>query len=537
MHVTLIRPNVDTGLFKIFSESLALGYLSAILRENHINTDIIDAYLENIEVEDLVQRLTYNNNRVVGFTIYNTTSLEWTAKASRLIKKENPEIHIIIGGYPPSFDYEYILQSIPEIDSIARFEGEYIILDLVKALHGNKDWRSIRGLAYRNENKVYSNKLATLTSDLDRLPQPHRDYLPYLIENYWEEYTVYVNRGRGCNRKCTFCNVSSFFSIPKGKNVRQKSNKKLLDEIENLVDTYNVNNFTFIDDIFSLPSKEGRLKTIELATEIERRQLKIHFSIAERINNIDEEVVDALKLAGLVRIFVGLEAVTQRILDRLDKGINKKIMEDTITWLLTKKIDIEISFINFLPFNTLEDTRENVIFFSQWGIDTLKSIGNRLEPYPGTLLYFELENEGNLRRDGFSYDYITNTVDTRVDILYGIINPSIQYLAFVSYKLRLVKTFLWKVDQFVTNFEILYNKILNLQKVIVFEVRNIFLNLIESLEKNEKYNVEFLREELNQTIISRVEWWLSCLIEIRNRIKQEVNDVSAYAQSKRANAK
>ena len=522
MAVALVRPNTASKMFKIFSESLALGYLSAVLRENGIETSIIDCYLEDIKLDDLIQRVLKGDYHIIGFTISNPSSLEWTAKASQLIKKEKPGVHIVIGGHTPSFDYEYILQVVPQIDSVARFEGEYILLNLARAIINKHEWRTTKGLSFRDQNKVIANELMPLISDLDELPFPQRDYLPYLIDKYPDDYSVYINRGRGCYRRCTFCSVPSFFTIPNGKIIRQRSNENLILEIEKLVTTYMVDNFTFIDDIFILPSKEGKKNTIQLAEGLKRRGLKIYFSIAERIDNLDEEVIEELISSGLIRIFVGLEAATQEILDKLDKRISKKIMEERLTWLLTKNIDIEISFINFLPFNTLKDIRENINFFSQWGLDILRSLGNRLEPYPGTAIHDALRMEGNLARNGFFYNYIRNTVDPKVDVLYNIIQPSIPFLALISHQLRTTKTLFWKKKTLLKNFDIFYNYILLLQKAIVFEVRELFLILIDYLEHHEKIDINQLRSEIYEVITAKAEKWLSFLLEIKKQIKQEV---------------
>lgn len=522
--IALIRPNISTNFFKIYSESLALGYLSAVLRRNKIETHLIDAYLEDINVEHLTDMILKNKYQIVGFTIFNAESLEYTTRCAKIIKKEMPSIHITIGGHLPSFDYEYILQRAPEIDSIVRFEGEYILLELAKAILSKKDLTTVKGLAFRDGNKVVANELTPLVTDLDVLPFPERDYLPYLINNHPDEYTVYINRGRGCYRKCTFCSVPSFFLEPKGKIIRQRSNEKLITEIENLVNEYNVNYFTFIDDVFIVPSKEGYNDTIKLAEKINKASFAIKFSISERIDTLSEEIVDALISAGLVRIFIGLEAATQNILDKLDKKISRENMENTLSWLLSKNVDVEISFINFLPINTLADIKENVIFFSQWGLDILRSVGNRLEPYPGTPFYHQLKIQGNLKRVGFSYDYRKNTTDTRVDILYEIIEPTIPYLALISHKLRSVKTLFWKNKAILANSEFLYEQLLSLQKSIVYEVRDIFMALIDELEKYEKVDKEKLKSNVTDMLSKESEWWLSCILELKNIIKHEVNN-------------
>jgi radical SAM superfamily enzyme YgiQ (UPF0313 family) len=195
-------------------------------------------------------------------------------------------------------------------------------------------------------------------------------------------------------------------------------------------------------------------------------------------------------------------------------------MDETLTWLLGKSLDIEISFINFLPFNTLEDIKENIKFFSQLGLDTLRSLGNRLEPYPGTLLHDKLKRDGNLTRNGFSYDYIANTIDSRVDTLYYIIQPSIPFLALISYQLRSAKTLFWKKKFVAKNFNVFYDHVHSLQQAIVFEVRDLFLALIDYLERHEKININDLRNEIYETITTESEKWLSYLLEIKRKIKE-----------------
>jgi hypothetical protein len=207
MQVALIRPDTNIKTFKIFSESLALGYLSAFLRENFIETDIIDAYLEGMKLEDLVHKVLKKSYKVVGFTVYNAASLEWTAKAAKLIKEEKSEIHIIIGGHTPSFDYEYILQSVPEIDSVARFEGEYILLDLSRAILNREDWTTTRGLAYSNGNRIISNEPSSFFPQLDQLPFPQRDYLPYLIKNCVERKSSGRNRKSRQHLSCRLLHI------------------------------------------------------------------------------------------------------------------------------------------------------------------------------------------------------------------------------------------------------------------------------------------------------------------------------------------
>lgn len=231
--------------------------------------------------------------------------------------------------------------------------------------------------------------------------------------------------------------------------------------------------------------------------------------------------MDALISAGLVRIFIGLEAATQNMLDKLYKRLSKKTMSDTLSWLLTKNIDVEISFINFLPFNSIRDIKENVLFFSQWGLDILRSLGNRLKPYPGTFLHDALKREGIYKRDGFFYDYVKNNVDSRVDTLYEIIQPLIPFFSLVSHKLQSVKSLLWREKEIIRDFNFFHEQLLSLQNKIVCEMKDIFLFLTEELEKIQKVDINNFRNVVYQDVIKKSEWWLSILLEIKKHMKKE----------------
>lgn len=360
--------------------------------------------------------------------------------------------------------------------------------------------------------------------DLDHLPFVQRDYLRFLIENHPEDYSLNISRGRGCYGKCVFCSVPSFYSSSYGPRIRQRSNENVLFEIEGLVHDYGVNQFNFVDDVFTSPAKQINSDTTELCEEIRKRNLKIRFSITDRIGSFDNKLLDSLVSAGLIRVFVGLEAATQTVLDRIDKKTRLSTIEDKMTLLLAKNVDMEISFVNFFPFNTLEDIKENISFFSQWGIDTLRSVGNRLEPYPGTAVYDELQEQGNLRRVDFSFDYLANTTDPRTDTLWEVIRTSVPYLALVSYQIRSIKSYFRKVEEVIDNSGHYYTRIIEVERKIVSELKDLLLDIICDLEKSKEVETKHLNLEFTATVVTKTKHWLSYLIEIRKCIRKEVEN-------------
>ena len=60
MRVLLIRPPREFNSYKIYSESLALGYIASVLRADEIETDILDAFIEDLSVEKVVEKMCHN---------------------------------------------------------------------------------------------------------------------------------------------------------------------------------------------------------------------------------------------------------------------------------------------------------------------------------------------------------------------------------------------------------------------------------------------------------------------------------------------
>jgi len=528
MRVLLIRPPREFNSYKIYSESLALGYIASVLRADEIETDILDAFIEDLSVEKVVEKILTGRYSLIGLTIPDPTYLLPAIDIVKKVKKEAPNIHITMGGYTPTFDYKKIFSIVPELDSISRFEGEIIMLNLAKAIEKKNNWQEINGLVYFNGKNLVVNPPMLLIENLDKLPFPSRDYLNYLKKSIPEKTIVYIQRGRGCYGKCTYCGVPKFYPDTKGKRLRFRTNDNLVSELEEIAIKYNFREFFFVDDVFIGPAKAHKKMALDLANKISNRRLNIIFSISERVDNLDKEVICRLKESGLVQVFIGAESASQRVLNRIKKGIKIKQIEDTIVMLSEAGLDIEVSFINFLPDNTLEDIEKNVNFFSKFGLDILRSLINRLKPYPGTEIYKILKKNDNLIDEFPYYKYNRNTVDERVDRLYNIVSLGLSTYNIVSYKLKELKRLLRKKlleSKLNPNIYRINNEtrniIYNLQCKITKEASSIFREaLIFVKNHNSSLNDVNFARELYNFVYKQSKVWLERILFLLEILKK-----------------
>ena len=106
---------------------------------------------------------------------------------------------------------------------------------------------------------------------------------------------------RGCPYSCfNYCT----YPLQQGRKVRFRSPIKVVDEIEYWIKKLNTNKFIFRDPVFSI----NRKYTIEVCENIINRKLKIDFLIETHLNNLDDNLIDILKKAGLKLVYIGIES-------------------------------------------------------------------------------------------------------------------------------------------------------------------------------------------------------------------------------------
>ena len=105
-----------------------------------------------------------------------------------------------------------------------------------------------------------------------------------------------------------------------GKKFRSRSPDNVVDEIEELIDQYQINDIGFMDDTFMLNKRRAN----DIANEIKARDLDLSFVASSRVDSVDQNLLQNLKNSGLKTIYYGVESGSQRILDLMKKGITLK---------------------------------------------------------------------------------------------------------------------------------------------------------------------------------------------------------------------
>lgn len=360
---------------------LDLAYLGASLIKEGVEVRIKDYPAEGGTRETFEQDLVSFPPQLllVSTTLF---TLKEDLEILKLARSRYPGIFTVIKGITASHWRRYLLKNYHCLDLILSGEYELTLPELIKG----KPLDKIAGISFRKNREIILSKEEPLIEDLDSLPFPARHLLRnelYVRPDTGEPMTT-IQTGRGCPFSCIYCLASQV----SGKRLRLRSPVNIVDEIEECVKVHRIKNFFFRADTFTLQKRWA----IEIAGEIERRNLMIHYAVNSRVDTLNEELVRALKDSGCFLISLGVESGSSKSLNLMKKGITLEQGEEAV--LLLKKYGIK-SYLFFMigfPWEDRKDLEETVRF-------AMKLDGDFAEfhipvPFEGTILREIMEKEG-----------------------------------------------------------------------------------------------------------------------------------------------
>jgi radical SAM superfamily enzyme YgiQ (UPF0313 family) len=363
---------------------LGLGYISTCLTENRIAHEGVDLWSLGYTEDQAVEKIDFSRFDLFGISAYST-QYKYLKNFSLSLKQRYPAIPIVCGGPGPTFSHEVILKH-TGVDVCVLGEGEQTLLDLQQKFNRLDE---VPGIAFKKDGRIIRTPQREPIADLDTVSFPNRglfdfekiihtantvraaNNMPELRER--PRRSADIIAGRGCPYSCNYC--SKTFS-----GVRLRSIDNLLAEIRFLLETYRINHLQFNDELVLV----GKTRTLELCREL--KKLNLTWSCQGRINQVDREILTAMKDAGCIDIGYGVESISQPILDRMNKRQKAEAIVPVIK--MTREIGINpiVQYMYGYPGENDETIAATVRFFKE--ID-YPFVGFTTTPIPGTALYQE----------------------------------------------------------------------------------------------------------------------------------------------------
>ncbi|MEM2704067.1 MAG: radical SAM protein [Candidatus Bathyarchaeia archaeon] len=425
-HVTLINPPYPIGAYKHAPFiSLGLLYLAAVLRENGYDVKVIDCQALELWYDDVERELMKNQPNIIGITS-TTLTYKPALRITKIAKKVCPEATTVLGGCHVTFWDSEALKEAPWADIIVRKEGEITLLDIVKRLENGQSIHDVLGITYRDKGNIVRTPDRPYIENLDDLPFPAHDLLP--IEHMRKSGTLIfpVITSRGCIFWCDFCTAVRMF----GRKYRTRSPRNIVDELELLEKKYSAEEVAFCDDLFTFDQERTR----KLCREIKKRKLEIKWTCGTRVDMVTKDLLRAMKEAGCIGVWFGVESGSQRLLNEMHKGISVAQTVKAFKWAREIGLRTLAQVIIGFPGEDEKSAWETVRLVEKISPDEV-GFYNVATPFPGTPLYDEvLKNEWLRVRDFEKYDTTKPIFETPLLSMKDI--EKIRELAFMRFYLR-----------------------------------------------------------------------------------------------------
>ena len=351
---------------------LGLTYVAAAFERAGAEVQIFDYIVSRYTPEKLKQRMASFKPHVVG-TSSVTLNFPGAADILQTAKEHDPEVITVMGGPHVSFDAVNTLVSYPKIDMIVMGEGEQTIAELMACSFDPAALPGIRGIAYRENDRIQTTEPRDFIKNLDTLPLPARHLLP--LSRYQAlGFPISLITSRGCPYQCIFCQGRRMV----GSKVRQRQATVVVDEIENIL-SYGINRINIADDLFV----SDKQKVKDVCGEIQRRGLKFAWSAFARVNTVDLETLQIMKETGCDSISFGVESGSQEMLDRIKKKITLEQVRHAVGLCREAGLIVHTSFIIGLPGETQETLQASKAFAESLKEDVYYGY-HLLAPFPGT---------------------------------------------------------------------------------------------------------------------------------------------------------
>lgn len=360
------------------------GYSSEIIdiKQSPIKEYTKDKYKRIFE--ETIERVSSLNPKIVGFSPF-TSEFSATMSMAKAIRKIC-DAKIVIGGVHANIKPEdfYEDEDSP-VDAVVIGEGEEILEKMLNAgTAGNSSWEDISSLVLKRDGEIFRTPSVVFREKNEDMPIPpyHKLDMEYYIQpqlgvlRYILCSGVHIFTSQGCPYTCTFC-------ANRMRRVKYRNIETVIEEIRYLKETYDIDGFYIQDDTFTIKQK----RVIEFCERLKAENLGMVWGMEGRVNQMPDNVFEALVDSGCIQMDFGVESGSQVVLDRMKKGIKVEDAERIFKLCRSRRVRTLANFLVNTPGETEEDVEKTVSLSKRLKANV---IGHAVVvPYIGTAIYDE----------------------------------------------------------------------------------------------------------------------------------------------------
>lgn len=365
--------------------------LQSVLERGGFEVHLVDQRFDGQWREVVVRLLARGNVVMAGATAMTGIQLRGVLAFFKLVRSESCVPTVLGGMHASILPFETVAHE--AVDYVAVGDGEQLVVGLAGCLaNGSRPEAPGGAQAGFTESLVWPGKEQYsygLVKDLEAVAWP--DVSPDLMKRYvgTSPYgpMLSIVTSRGCPHGCAFC-IYSNDRIKRGWTATSASS--VVERMESLSVALGVEHFHIQDDNFFVSTSRVR----EFAELLLERGFSQTFTIGGahvmHLLKFEEEFFVRLRKAGCVRLLIGAESGSQRILELVGKKQTSAEVEQVNSVLTRAGIRPIYSFISGVPGETDDDLRQTVQLMARLRASGARVDVGTIKPlifFPGTRLY------------------------------------------------------------------------------------------------------------------------------------------------------
>ena len=324
----LIRETVDPNFgFSRYAEQL--GMSATEFDELHEELQLEPSFTDHYLLRRLQEKIELYQPDLVGISVPFPGNLYGAFKCAQFIKENYAEIKTSLGGGFPNTELRGLsdVRVFEYFDFVTLDDGEQPLLSLVDYLDGNRPVSNLKRTFLLSEEKVaYIDDKSLRDIPFKDLGCP--DYTDLDLSSYLSVLEIANPMHRlwsdgcwnklimahGCYwKKCSFCDISLDYI----ETYTPLSATTICDRMEELMQQTGQNGFHFVDE--AAPPSIMR----DVAIEVLRRDLNVVWWTNIRFEErFTKDLCQLLKASGCIAVSGGLEVASDRLLDKMEKGVS-----------------------------------------------------------------------------------------------------------------------------------------------------------------------------------------------------------------------
>jgi radical SAM superfamily enzyme YgiQ (UPF0313 family) len=315
LRVLLISANTEKLPDPVFP--LGAAYMAAVAERHGHSVETLDLCFIEAPRPGLDEKIRDADPQVVGISLRNLDSSSYPLNTSyiddykHLVEalRELTDAPIVLGGAGFTIMPATIMEYLGADVGVAG-EGEMTFPWVLERLAGGETLASTPEFSCQPVNGGVCVSPVSRIKHLDVAGVPMRQHFD--VDRYYQRGgALNIQTKRGCYFECVFCS----YPLIEGAQVRMRTARAVVDELQAMREGQQIRHWFFVDNIFNMPIRHAK----EVCEEIAARGLDIEWSAYLNPKFVDEELCRLMARSGCKAIEFGTDSGAPSMIANLKK--------------------------------------------------------------------------------------------------------------------------------------------------------------------------------------------------------------------------